>query len=204
MKIFKIAITGSTGSGKSLVAKRFAKKGLIVLDCDKIARNIVQPKTKVLNKIIKVFNKKIIDKRGALKRLKIRKLIFDDYKKRKKVEKIMHPIILKEMFSQIKNANYKKKKKVVAIEVPLLFETGMEKYFDISIVVRSKKALLIKRIAKRDNISPEDARKMLETQMSQKKKIRKADYIIENSETKTIFFSFIDKVFDEIQEQFFC
>ena len=134
MKILRIAITGSAGSGKSLVCRRFKTIGLVTLDCDVIARQVVEPGKPGFKKIVEVFGRSVLEKTGTLDRVLLRNIIVDDAILRKKMEDILHPQILMEMVSQIENAVYKDKK-AVAVEVPLLFELGMEKQFDATVVV---------------------------------------------------------------------
>lgn len=201
MKILKIAITGSAGSGKSLVCQRFKEKGLVTLDCDMIARQVVEPGKSGFAKIIELFGSKILLKDGSLDRSRLRNIIVNDARLRKKIEDILHPQILMELISRMETADYKDKR-AVAVEVPLLFESGMEKYFDVTIVVTAKHQDLIKRISQRDNVTKEDAQKMLDLQMSQEDKTALADYVIPNKGTNAELFESVDNLFDKIQKEF--
>jgi dephospho-CoA kinase len=200
MKIIKIAVTGSAGSGKSLVCRRFNKIGLVTLDCDIIARQVVESGTCGFKKIVELFGQKVVLKNGELDRKSLRNIIVDDSKMRKKMEDILHPLILLDMVSQMENAAYKDKK-AVAVEVPLLFESGMEKYFDVSIVVMAQSRDLVARIADRDSVTKKDAQKMLDLQMPQKEKIARADYVIENLGTSTELFESVDNIFARIEKE---
>ena len=104
MKILRIAVTGSAGSGKSLVCQRFKTIGLVTLDCDMIARQVVEPGTPGFKKIIEVFGPSVVQKEGTLDRTRLRNVIVDDAILRKKMEDILHPQIIREMVLQIKNA----------------------------------------------------------------------------------------------------
>ncbi len=201
MKIIKIAVTGSAGSGKSLVCSRFNQIGLVTLDCDVIARQVVEPGTHGFKKIVELFGQKLVLENGSLDRLSLRNIIVNDSKMRKKMESILHPQILLEMVSQMDNAEYRDKN-AVAVEVPLLFESGMEKFFDASIAVMAQSRDLVKRIAQRDNVTKKDAKKMLDLQMPQKEKIARADYVIENRGTSAELFESVDNIFDRIQKEF--
>jgi len=120
---------------------------------------------------------------------------------RKKMENILHPQIIKEMVSQMKKAEYKNKK-AVAVEVPLLFELGMEKQFDITIAVVAQDMDLVKRISDRDNVTLKNAQKMLDLQMSQEDKRTMADHVIVNRGTRSELFESVDNLFDKIQKEF--
>ncbi len=201
MKILKIAVTGSAGSGKSLVCQRFKTIGLVTLDCDVIARQVVEPGMPGFEKIIHLFGRSVLQKEGTLDRAKLRNIIMDDAILRKKMENILHPQILREMVFQIENAEYKEKK-AVAVEVPLLFESGMEKQFDATIVVAAQDMDLVKRISLRDKVSRQDAQKMLALQMSQEDKMAMADHVIINRGTKSELFESVDNLFEKIQKEF--
>lgn len=201
MKILKIAVTGSAGSGKSIVCQRFKTIGLVTLDCDVIARQVVEPGTSGFKKIVEVFGRSIVQKEGTLDRTRLRNVIVDNVILRKKMEDILHPQILREMVFQIENAEYKRKK-AVAVEVPLLFELGMEKQFDVTIAVAAQDMDLVKRISKRDRVSKENAQKMLNLQMAQEDKMVMADHVVINKGTMVELFESVDKLFDEIEKEF--
>lgn len=201
MKILRIAVTGSAGSGKSLVCKRFKTIGLVTLDCDVIARQVVEPGMPGFEKIVEVFGQSVVQKQGTLDRTRLRNIIVDDAILRKKMEDILHPQILSEMVFQIENAMYKDKK-AVAVEVPLLFELGMEKQFDVTIVVAAQDMDLVKRISKRDKVSKENAQKMLDLQMTQEEKMAMADHVVINKGTMAELFESVDNLFDKIQKEF--
>ena len=201
-EILKIGVTGSAGSGKSLVCQYFKKLGLVVLDCDVIAREVVEPGTTGLNKIVELFGQSIVDKNNNLRRSKLRNIIINDPVLRKKMENILHPEIINEMNFQMNNKEYKGIK-AVAVEVPLLFELNMERNFDVTIAVISEDQDLVKRICSRDNVDKQNAIKMLDLQMSQKEKQKRADHVLMNKKNKFELFEFVIDLFDKIQRQFY-
>lgn len=201
MKNLRIAVTGSAGSGKSLVCQRFKEIGMVTLDCDIIARQIVEPGMPGFEKIIELFGQEVVGKQGTLDRAKLRNIIVNDSLLRQKVEDILHPQIIKEMIFQIENAEVEDKNAVV-VEVPLLFELGMEKQFDVTIAVTAQDMDLIKRISDRDNVAKKDARKILDLQMSQEDKMTRADYVIFNKGSRSELFDSVDNLFNKIQKEF--
>lgn len=200
MKILRIAVTGSAGSGKSLVCQRFKENGLVILDCDIIARQVVEPGKEAFQKIVELFGQKVVRKEGTLDRTTLRNVIINDVSLRQKMENILHPQIIKEMVFQMKKAEAEGEKAVV-VEVPLLFELGMEKQFDITITVMAKDTDLIKRISNRDIVTKKDARKILDLQMSQEDKMTRADYVLYNKEEKAELFESVDNLFNKIQKE---
>ncbi len=201
MKNLRIAVTGSAGSGKSLVCQRFKAIGLVTLDCDVIARQIVEPGMPGFEKIVELFGQKVVGKQGILDRSKLRNIIVNNSSLRQKMENILHPQIIKEMVFQIENTELRDKNAVV-VEVPLLFELGMEKQFDVTIAVAAQDMDLVKRISDRDNVGEKDAQKILDLQMSQQDKMARADYVIFNKGTRSELFDSVDNLFNKIQKEF--
>ena len=180
MSIFKIAVTGSAGSGKSLACNYFSELGLIMFDCDQIAREVVEPGMQTYNDIIGFFGKEIVQNDGFLNRVKLRKIISNDEKMRKSLENLIHPAIMNNLFSKIKKVEASGEKAVV-VEIPLLFELNLIEKFDYIITVAGQDNDLVERIVKRDNVSKQDAQNILSIQFSQKEKIKRSDFVIWNT-----------------------
>lgn len=201
MEILKIAVTGSAGSGKSIVCEAFEKIGLAVLDCDIIARQVVEPGTPGFNAVVGLFGKGAVLESGELNRPELRQRIINDPSLRKKMEDILHPQILTEMKRQM-NVAAQKGFKSVAVEVPLLFESGMDKYFDITLAVVGAKDDLVQRIVARDGVAAVDAGKMVDLQMPQEEKIKRADHVIKNSGSVSELFETVENLYKEIEKEF--
>lgn len=200
--ILKIAVTGSAGSGKSLVCHHFKTLGLVVLDCDIIAREVVEEGTTGFNEIVDLFGEKIVNKNRTLNRARLRHIIINNPELRKKMEGILHPLIVKEMIFQMANTQYKDIKAVV-VEVPLLFELSMEHCFDTTVVVAAREMDLVQRICDRDNVNQKDALKILALQMPQKEKLKKADHVILNKGDSSELFKSVKDLFEIIQKKDF-
>ncbi len=179
-KIKKVAVTGSAGSGKTIVCNRFQALGLRVINSDILAREAVFPDSTAYKKIINFFGKKVLNDDATLNRRMIRRMIIHDDTLRKALEQFTHPEIIKLMKSQItvaeKDGNF-----VVVVEVPLLFEFDMESLFDEIIVVIAKRELRIKRLMDRDYISHSDAQNLLNIQMPDEEKAGRADFVLQNN-----------------------
>jgi len=201
MKRLRIAVTGSAGSGKSLVCQRFKAMGITTLDCDVIARQIVEPGMPGFIKIVALFGRKVIQEDGTLDRSRLRNIIVNDEILRQKMENILHPQIIEEMVCQMETAPVEHHNAVV-VEVPLLFELGMGKLFDATIAVMAQDTALVKRICDRDNVTRENAQKVLDLQLSQEDKRKMADHVILNTGTKSELFESVDNLFEKIQKEF--
>jgi len=178
--MLKIGVTGSAGSGKSLVCEGFRRIGLVTLDCDEIARQVVAPGQAAYNQVIKAFGPKVLAPDRTLDRPALRRMIVTTKGSREKLESILHPVIINETVRQMDEA-VQSAHKSCAVEVPLLFELGMEGLFDVVVVVTAPDSTLVDRIAGRDGVDRKSAQKLLSIQMPQSEKVKRADYVIENS-----------------------
>lgn len=177
--LFKIGVTGSAGSGKSLVCGHFRQLGLVTLDCDRIAREIVEPGMPAFEEVVGLFGPGVVGPDGTLDRSGLRKIIIDVPGLRKQLEAVLHPRIISEMVRRMETAEYLREP-ACAVEVPLLFELKMEQHFDVTVVVAAEDKALVERISNRDGVDLEAARKMLALQMPQAEKIQRADHVIHN------------------------
>lgn len=203
MTILKIAVTGSIGSGKSLVCRRLGELGCQTLDCDVIARQVVEPGQEGFKQVVERFGPQVVGEDGSLDRAGLRQLIVRDDSLRRELESILHPQILSRLMFEMENARFEDQDfKAVAVEVPLLFETGMEKYFDCSIAVVADPEVIVTRIQGRDKVAAADARKMLALQMAQDEKIKRADHVVQNSAGTLELIETVDDLFAKIKKEF--
>ena len=164
-----IGITGGFGSGKTTVSHIFKKYGFEVINVDKLYHNIYRKNNSLKNKIKKEF--------GTLNRDQIKKVVFNNSKKLKKLNKITHPVIIKEIEKLIKN----NKNKIIIVDVPLLFEAKIQNIFDKIVVVKCDKKTQIKRLLKKKKYSKKEIENIIKSQMPLNKKIEYADFVVDNS-----------------------
>ena len=174
-----IGLTGGIGCGKSLASQYFSELGICVIDTDVIARTITQPNGKAMAEIKTVFDISYLTKDGALDREKMRRLIFSDKNARLRLEKILHPIILSETVQQVACAH----SPYVVVVIPLLFET---KDYDTIVhrilVIDCDEQQQISRVMARSNLSEQQVKSIMATQVSRKERLQKADDIITNNQ----------------------
>lgn len=159
-KVKLIGLTGGVATGKSAAARVFRRLGCTVLDTDKIAHQMIK-RPDIKKKVIKIF--------GTVRRPQIAKIVFKDAKKRRQLERILHPAIWKEV--------KKRAKGLTIVEVPLLFEVGWDKKVDATIVVKCSMKEQLKRC-------PPEFKNRIAAQMPLTKKICKTDYIIDSNGPK--------------------
>lgn len=172
-----IGITGGIASGKSLVTKALIDGGYYVIDTDIIAHELLKD-SNVIGELIRTFGEQVYAD-GAINRKVLGAIIFEDKNKQKKLNNIIHPLVIKEVERLLSLTN----RKIVFVDVPLLFESGMDELMDAVIVVAVNPKTQLERLCKRDNISKEYAKKKINMQMPLTEKMKLADYIIDNNES---------------------
>lgn len=170
-----IGLTGGIGSGKTTIAKYFVENGIPVYIADDEAKKIMHS-SKIINAIKDVFGTSIFDG-TILKRDKLAKIVFNDSQKLKALNAIVHPAV-KEDFKEwlSRHSSFP----VVAYESAILFESGNYKDFHFIITVTAPLELRIDRVLKRDNTTREQVLKRINSQWTDKQRILKSDFVIEN------------------------
>jgi dephospho-CoA kinase len=172
-----IGLTGGIGSGKSLVAARFADLGITVVNADTVAREVVAKGEPALEAIREHFGDDILLPTGELDRRKLREIIFNDPAQKKWLENLLHPIIRVRTIEQLNAAT----SPYVILESPLLLETDQHLMVEKIIVVDVDEATQIARASARDGSDVEQIKRIVATQMPRVEKLQKADFVIDNS-----------------------
>lgn len=171
-----IGITGIPGSGKSTLLKLFKEKGFPAFDSDEVVRKLYK-KMAVLKEIKKNFPEFFSP--GTFLKEDFSKYVFSSRKALLKLERILHPEVLKELL-KFKEKN---KKNIAVAEVPLLFEKKLEKYFDFTVCISRNKREALKSFARGKGISFREAERRASFQFPPSLKKKKADFVIKNSGT---------------------
>ncbi|MGP1960016.1 MAG: dephospho-CoA kinase [Arsenophonus sp. NC-TX2-MAG3] len=171
-----IALTGGAGSGKSTVSDKFASLGVPIIDVDIISRQIVMPNTYALNMIKQYFGSIILNNDGSLNRTKLRKKIFSNSKEKNWLNNLLHPLIHQETQRQLALVNYP----YVVWVIPLLIENNLEHLANRVLIIDATPEEQIVRIIKRDKINQQEAKNILSNQVSQRRRLQKANDIINN------------------------
>ena len=190
-----IGITGGISSGKSFVCSYINKMGYIVLDCDKINKELSMINMPIYNKIVEEFGLDYLDSKNEIDKKKLGNLIFNNESAKIKLNNISHPLILKELKKQIDNAN----DEIIFVEIPLLFEAKLEYICDKIICVYLPKDIQIKRLMNRDNISLEYAINKINSQMPLEAKKELSDYIIYSDKSFDDTICQINDIIDKIK-----
>lgn len=178
-----IGLTGSIGTGKSMIANKLRDLQIPVVDADLIAREVVEPGKDAYNEIVSTFGDKIVQGDKKLDRKALGNIVFNDEEKRKRLNAIIHPAIRKEMLRQ-RDEWVQKGEECVVLDIPLLYESGLTHFVDKVIVVFVDPDVQLQRIMARDKSSKEDATNRINSQIPVAKKAKIADAVIDNNKTK--------------------
>lgn len=175
-----VAITGGIGSGKSVVAKLFESWGAKVVDADILAREVVQPGSEGLAKIVENFSEPLTLADGSLNRPILASIIFSNPEKKKLLESILHPLIRKRWLDKLSELR-RSGVPVIAYVIPLFFEsrTAMPELEKV-ILVSAPEDLRVRRIMGRDGFTEEMARLRLSAQLPDSQKFERSDFVLVN------------------------
>ncbi len=176
--MIKLAITGNIASGKTLVESLLQEQGILTIDTDEIVHKLLSEDANVIEKVNNLFDIDVKDLQGRIDRKKVGNIVFNDQKKLKELENILHPEV-KKLVDKFYEDN--KNQKIIAVSVPQLYETSWEIYFDYVLLVVANDETRFERLIVRNGISEENAKKRISLQISQAEKIKKADFVINNS-----------------------
>jgi len=148
-----VGLTGGVATGKSTVAKMFKQCGATVINADLLSRQVVEPGKPAWRAIVKLFGKTVLNQDRSLDRQALGNIIFRNPKKRRQLERIVHPRVAREQQRLVHRIAKRKPHAVVIYEVPLLFEADVDKRVDTTIVVTVRSQMsLAKKIQQADHV----------------------------------------------------
>ncbi len=175
-----VGLTGGIGTGKSTVSSLLETYGARIIDADKIAREVVKPGTPGLTALFREFGSRILGDDGGLDRSSLAQMVFGDPAVRRRVNELLHPLIIAKIHRRITQYRQKDANGVIVIDAPLLLETGLDELVKFVLVVYASEAVQMHRLMKRDKLSSDEARGRIRAQMPLKEKVKKADFVINN------------------------
>ena len=176
MAKFIVGLTGGIGSGKTTVANLFAELGITLVDADIVAREVVAKGSEGLTRIIEHFGADVCQNDGSLNRIALREIIFNQPHQRDWLNNLLHPMIRNTMLKQVQQAD----SAYVIMVVPLLFENGLDKLVNTTLVVDVDPKLQISRTSERDKVASTQVEQIILSQMPRDQRLSKADDIIDN------------------------
>ena len=173
-----MGLTGGVASGKSTVSAIFAELGAVIIDGDKLAREVVEQGTPGLVRVIEAFGPGLLTPEGDLDRAKLGAIVFNDADKRRLLESIVHPLIF-ERYAALEAATGPDD--VVIHDIPLLVETGRAAEFDVVVVVDVPEQTQVERMLRDRGWTEDDARSRMASQTSREQRLAIATYVVVNT-----------------------
>lgn len=173
---FTLGLTGGIGSGKSAASQWFEQHGIVVVDADVVAREIVEVGQPALLQIQQAFGDWVLKEDGTLNRRALREHIFQFNDARRILESITHPAIRQSIIQQLQDAQ----SPYVILVSPLLFETNQHELTDHTLLIDASIELQIQRASQRDGQNIEQIHRIIAAQMPREQKQQLADDIVLN------------------------
>lgn len=196
--MLKIGLTGGIGSGKSEVSKRLSARGAVVIDADKIAREVVEPGTPGLARVVATFGEEVLRPDGSLDREKLGSIVFADQEKLAALNAIVHPLVGERVARLQSEAP---DDAIVVYDVPLLAENGLAGMYDVVIVVDAADEVRIARLADHRGMAERDAKARIAAQASREDRLAVADVVIPNEGSLDDLDARADEVWAELLQR---
>lgn len=174
-----IGLTGGIASGKSTVSNILKGAGACVIDADQIVHQLLARNQLVRKQVVDYFGPSIVSAAGGIDRTLLGEIIFGDDDKRKQLEQIIHPLVIREMETQL--ANHQEREKHIILDIPLLYETKLDYLVEQVWVVYVEPEVQLQRLLNRGQLSKAEAIKRIKTQLPLSEKKEMADLVIDNN-----------------------
>ena len=191
--MLRIGLTGGIGSGKSTVSALLAARGAVIIDADRIAREVVEPGTPGLARIVEAFGDGVLAVDGSLDRAALAAVVFADPDARRRLDGIVHPLVRARATELAAAAP---PDSVLVNDVPLLVETGQASSYDLVLVVEADPATRVSRLVQR-GLTAEDARARIAAQASDGQRRAVADVVLDNGGTPEQLAAQVDRFWAE-------
>jgi len=192
--VLKIGLTGGIASGKSVVAARLQERGAVLVDADALAREVVEPGTEGLQRIVGEFGEGMLDDGGRLDRARLGAAVFGNPERLAALNAIVHPLVRARAAAITAAAPADA---VVVQDIPLLVETGQGSAFHLVVVVDAPDDVRLQRMLEHRGMTAEAARARMDAQASRQDRLAAADAVLDNSGTVQHLLGQVDRLWDE-------
>ena len=191
--MLRIGLTGGIGSGKSTVSALLAARGAVVIDADRIAREVVEPGSPGLAAVVEAFGEQVLRADGSLDRPALAAIVFADPEARRRLDGIVHPLVRSRSAELAAAAP---EDAVVVHDVPLLVETGQASSYDLVLVVQADPDVRVQRLVQR-GLNEDDARARIGAQATDEQRRAAADVVLDNDGTPDELIEQVDRFWSE-------
>ncbi|MET9509335.1 dephospho-CoA kinase [Streptomyces flavidovirens] len=196
--MLKVGLTGGIGAGKSEVSRLLVSYGAVLIDADKIAREVVEPGTPGLAAVVEAFGEGILAADGTLDRPKLGSIVFADAARLATLNAIVHPLVGARSAELEGGAGADA---VVVHDVPLLTENGLAPLYDLVVVVDASPQTQLDRLVRLRGMTEDEARSRMAAQASREKRLAIADLVIDNDGPLEALEPQVRKVWAELTER---
>jgi dephospho-CoA kinase len=196
-----IGLTGGIASGKSTIASRLASHGAVVVDADRIAREVVEPGTPALAEIARRFGDDVIAADGSLDRPALGAIVFADAEALADLNGITHPAVLRESTARFETAADADPDAIVVYDVPLLVESSNQYPFDHVVVAHADAQTRIRRLVQLRGMDPAEAERRIRSQASDEQRLAVADVVIDTGGTLRHTLDQVDALWEDLRSR---
>ncbi|HTY59776.1 MAG TPA: dephospho-CoA kinase [Bacteroidota bacterium] len=176
-----VGVTGGIGSGKSAVCLCFERLGRVVMSADRIARELTESNPVVRNAVAREFGEGIYGPDGGLRRSELARIVFGHPSKLRSLNAIVHPLVFSTLNDALSRLPQDSARPYVIVEAALVFESGMDRRLEATVVVRAEEELRIERVLRRDGLSREEIVSRMRAQMPADELAERGDFVIDNN-----------------------
>jgi dephospho-CoA kinase len=194
-----IGLTGGIASGKSTVAKMLAALGAEIIDADRLAREAVEPGGPAYAAVVADFGPEVVAEDGRLDRERLGALVFTDPIRRQHLESLIHPHVRRESARRQAQIARRRPEALIFLDVPLLFETGLDRGLAEIVVVYVPRKVQLRRLLARDRLSEAAAQARIDAQMDLELKRRRATRVIDNSGSRQATQIQVERLYGELK-----
>ncbi|KUF13880.1 dephospho-CoA kinase [Streptomyces silvensis] len=202
--MLKVGLTGGIGAGKSEVSRLLVERGAVLVDADRIAREVVAPGTEGLAAVVAEFGTDVLDADGALDRPKLGAIVFADSAKLAALNAIVHPLVgarSAELERAAAESARTPEDAVVVHDVPLLTENGLAPLYDVVVVVDARPDTQLDRLVRLRGMTEDDARARMAAQAAREQRLEIADIVVDNDGTLEKLAPRVDEVWQELRNR---
>jgi dephospho-CoA kinase len=196
--MLNVGLTGGIASGKSMVVQFFAAKGALVVDFDHLTRFVEEPGRPAWSELVGYFGREILKDDESINRKKLGEIVFQAPPKLARLNEIVHPLIFQEWKHRLDLLRENNSDSIVISDIPLLIETGAQKYFDLTVLVYAPPWLQLERLKIRNGYNDREAGERLASQLPIDLKVPCVDIIIDNSSSVEKTQERVDAVWQEL------
>ena len=193
--MYLIGLTGGIAAGKSTVAKRWAEHGALEIDADQVARDVVEPGTVGLGRVVEAFGSDVLTADGELNRKRLAMQIFSDAGKRELLNSILHPLIkerTRQLLSELPAES------IVVYNVPLLVEAAVDHPFDLVVTVEAPEEEQLRRLVETRGLTESEARSRITAQAQPIERAARADRILNSNQDINLLLRDTDALWRDI------